>query len=75
MRGYAAAHARLDAEQRFVDASTMRVAMWGSPDDLNRLRPVRRAGPGQPHDDDDDDDETGLAQELAALGFYEVKAD
>lgn len=50
----------------------MRLAVWGKPDDIAALR---RGRPGAAPLTDDDYDEDGLAEQLAALGFYEVPRD
>lgn len=49
----------------------VRVAVWGKPEDLDRLRPRPNRHGAPPTEDDYD--ETGLAEELASFGFYEVK--
>lgn len=50
-------------------ATTVRIAVWGKPDDMRALRPgARSTGPIEY-------DETGLAEELASFGFIEVPAD
>lgn len=69
--GYLAAHGEVEAERLYASAITVRTAVWGKPEDLNALRP-RRARRGDTTSADDDYDEDGLAEELAALGFYEV---
>ena len=70
MKGYAEAHGRIEAEARYTQAQTIRIAVWGSPDDVRALEPRRRSQGVQPLDDDFD--ETGLAEELASFGFIEV---
>lgn len=51
-------------------ASAVRIAVWGKPEDMRALRPGARANTR-----DIQYDETGLAEELASLGFIEVPAD
>lgn len=45
----------------------IRTAVWGSPDDMKRLRPEGRFAP-----EDDEDYERDLAEDLASFGFVEV---
>lgn len=52
-------------------ASAVRVAVWGKPEEFRKLQPGARSYGGA----DDEYDETGLADELALLGFVEVPAD
>lgn len=61
--------AEAEAEQRYDLALTVRAAMAEKPDAVNALRPRPRHHQDDPTDDDFD--ETGLAEELASLGFYE----
>lgn len=51
-------------------AQTVRIAVWGKPEDMNTLRPQRRRD-AEPITEDDYD-ETGLAEEMASFGFVEV---
>ena len=74
LRGYATAHAALAAEQRFMQAQIIRVAVWGKPDDIAALRPLRHLARNGPTDAIEYD-EDGLADELALLGFIEVPRD
>lgn len=61
----------MEAEDRFAMASAVRVAVWGKPEEFRKLQPGARSHGGA----DDEYDETGLAEELAMLGFVEVPAD
>lgn len=77
MRSYAEALADNIALDRYAAAQAIRIAVWGKPDDMNRLRPSQpRRGPREAHNPDDDEfDETGLAEELASFGLIEVPRD
>ena len=60
----------MEAEDRYHAAQVLRVTIWGTPAEFKAMEPR-----GPRPDSTTDYDETGLAEELASLGFIEVPPD
>ncbi len=63
------AHGEIAAQDRYLAALGTRLAVNGTPQQFETLKP-RQTARGWA---DDDYDETGLAEDLAGLGFYLVE--
>ena len=72
MTGYASALSENLEGERYALAQTVRIAVWGGEKDMAALRP---SGARKSQITDADYDETGLAEELASLGYIEVPRD